>query len=169
MIIEDNKVVGIEYEMTNPETKEVLDSNKGMEPLEFIVGKGHIVPGLESKLNGMKQGETADIIVSPEEGYGVYNEEMIQTIPAEQFAGIELKEGMALYGQGEGGETVQVTVKSFNDTDVTIDYNHPMAGQTMLFSVMVTEVRDATADEVLSGQVGGAAEGESCGTGCGCH
>jgi len=168
MMIEENKVVGIEYEMTNPETKEVLDSNKGMEALAFIVGKGQIVPGLEAKLTGMKQGESADILVSAEDGYGAYNDELIQTIPAEQFAGIELKEGMALYGQGEHGETVQVTVKSFTEEDVTIDYNHPMAGQDMMFSVLVSEVRDATADEITSGHVGGAPEGESCGTGCGC-
>ena len=162
----ENSVVAIEYEVKEVGTAEVLDSNKGSQPLEFITGKGQIIPGLESALVGMNKGEIGDIKVDAADAYGAVNPEAIQTIPRDQFEGIDLKEGMMLYGQGEGGQTVQVVVKSFNDNDVTIDYNHPLAGKDLMFSVVVIDEREATEDEAVSGQVGG----ETCSDGsCGCH
>jgi len=131
----------------------------------------------------MAANESADVLVEPKDGYGEYNEEAIQTLPVEQFAGIELAEGMSLYGTGEQGETVQVLVKSFNDKEVVIDYNHPMAGRTLMFSVTILSLRDASEEEIQTGVVGGmAAMGGGCcggggssesapqsGGGCGCH
>ena len=190
-----NKVIGIEYTLKDANTGEHLDSNVGQAPLEFISGKGQIIPGLESKLVEMSANEEADVLVQPIDAYGEYNEEAVQTLPKEQFAGIELVEGMSLYGTGEHGETVQVVVKSFNDAEVVIDYNHPMAGKTLMFSVAILSLRDATEEEIQTGVVGGMAAmgggccgggghshshgGGSCGTeekehghshgGCGCH
>ncbi|MFA7084477.1 MAG: peptidylprolyl isomerase [Arcobacteraceae bacterium] len=168
-----SKVIGIEYSLKDANTSEQLDSNVGQAPLEFVSGKGQIIPGLESKLLEMALNDKADIQVQPADGYGEYNEEAVQVLPKEQFAGIELTAGMMLYGTGEQGETVQVNVKEFNDTEVTIDYNHPMAGKTLMFSVVVTSLRDATAEEIQTGVVGGKAGG--CGSdsgsghgGCGC-
>lgn len=169
-ITNENCVVGIEYEVKEAGTTDVVDSNKGGEPLEFIIGKGQIIPGLENALVGMAQGESGDIMVSAADAYGDVNEEAMQTLPKEQFEGVDLVEGMSLYGQGEDGQTVQVTVKSFDDKDVKVDFNHPLAGKDLMFSVVVLSSREATADEISSGQVGGpATSGESCGTGCGCH
>ena len=169
-ITNENCVVGIEYEVKEAGTTDVVDSNKGGEPLEFIIGKGQIIPGLENALVGMAQGESGDIMVSAADAYGDVNEEAMQTLPKEQFEGVDLIEGMSLYGQGEDGQTVQVTVKSFDDKDVKVDFNHPLAGKDLMFSVVVLSSREATADEISSGQVGGpATSGESCGTGCGCH
>ncbi len=159
MTIDNNMVVGIEYTLQDANTKEQLDTNVGAAPLEFISGKGHIIPGLESKLMGLENGAKTDVVVAPADGYGEVNEEAIQTLPKEQFAGIELQEGMALYGTGENGETVQVIVKSIGENDVTIDYNHPMAGRTLMFSIAVVSLREATAEELASGAVGGA---DSC-------
>lgn len=188
-----NKVIGIEYTLKDAKTGEQLDSNVGHAPLEFISGKGQIIPGLEVKLVEMSANEEADVLVEAKDAYGEYNEEAVQTLPKEQFAGIELVEGMSLYGTGEHGETVQVVVKSFTDSDVTIDYNHPMAGRTLMFTVSILSLRDATDEEVQTGVVGGMAAmggccgggshshgGGSCGTGhdhghghshggCGCH
>ena len=164
-----NSVVGIEYEVKEAGTTDVVDTNKGGQPLEFIMGKGQIIPGLENALVGMAEGESGDIMVSAADAYGDVNPEAMQTLPKEQFEGVDLVEGMTLYGQGEDGQTVQVTVKSFDDKDVNVDFNHPLAGKDLMFSVTVLSAREATADEVTSGVVGGAAEGESCGTGCGCH
>ncbi len=191
-----NKVIGIEYTLKDANTGEHLDSNVGQAPLEFISGKGQIIPGLESKLIEMSANEEADVLVQPVDAYGEYNDEAVQTLPKEQFAGIELVEGMSLYGTGEHGETVQVVVKSFNDVEVVIDYNHPMAGKTLMFSVAILSLRDATEEEVQTGVGGGMAamgggccgssghshsHGGSCGTedndhghshshgGCGCH
>jgi FKBP-type peptidyl-prolyl cis-trans isomerase SlyD len=158
-----SKVIGIEYSLKDANSGEQLDSNVGGAPLEFISGRGQIIPGLESKLVEMAENEQADVMVQPAEAYGEYNEEAMQTLPKEQFAGIELTEGMTLYGTGEQGETVQVTVKSFTDSDVTIDYNHPMAGKTLMFSVTVLSLRDATEEEIQTGVVGGmAAMGGGC-------
>ncbi len=164
-----NSVVGIEYEVKEKGTTEVVDSNKGAQPLEFVMGKGQIIPGLEKALVGMNEGESGDILVEAADAYGDVNPEAMQTLPREQFEGVDLKEGMTLYGQGEDGQTVQVTVKSFDDKEVNVDFNHPLAGKDLMFSVTVLSAREATADEIESGVVGGKAEGGSCGTGCGCH
>ena len=174
-----SKVIGIEYSLKDANTGEQLDSNVGGRPLEFISGKGQIIPGLEEKLVVMSLNEEADVMVEPAQAYGEINPEAIQTLPKEQFAGIELQEGMTLYGSGEQGETVQVTVKSFDDSEVTIDYNHPMAGRTLMFSVSILSLRDATEEELQTGVVGGMAAmgGGCCGGGgesqqshggCGC-
>jgi FKBP-type peptidyl-prolyl cis-trans isomerase SlyD len=165
-IASENSVVGIEYEVKEAGTTEVVDSNRGGQPLEFITGKGHIIPGLENALEGMSVGESGDILVKAVDAYGEYNAEAIQTLPIEQFEGIELQEGLTLYGQGEEGQTIQVTVKSFDDKEVSVDFNHPLAGKDLMFSVKVLSAREATADEASSGQVGGHAHGDSCcGTG----
>ncbi len=160
-----SKVIGIEYSLKDANSGEQLDSNVGQAPLEFVSGKGQIIPGLESRLIEMALNEEADILVQPAEAYGEYNEEAVQTLPKEQFAGIELTAGMTLYGTGEQGETVQVSVKEFNDVEVTIDYNHPMAGKTLMFSVAIASLRDATAEEIQTGVVGGMASGGCCGGG----
>ena len=166
MAIDDNKVVGIEYTVKDAKTGEIIDSNVGHKPLRFITGKGQIIPGLENEIKNMSVGESADVLVKAEEAYGQKDENAVQTLPREQFAGIDLQEGMTLYGQGENGETVQVTVKSFDDKSVTIDFNHPLAGKDLMFTVNIKEVRDATAEEVMTGQV---VEEEHCGSGsCGC-
>ena len=165
----ENSVVGIEYEVKEAGTSEVVDSNKGAEPLEFVTGKGHIIPGLEEALVGMTEGESKDVLVEAVKAYGELNPEAQQKLPIEQFEGVDLKEGMTLYGQGEDGQTVQVTVTSFDDKEVQVDFNHPLAGKDLMFSVTVLSAREATPEEAASGQVGGPADDESCGTGCGCH
>ncbi|MRI83608.1 MAG: peptidylprolyl isomerase [Nitratiruptor sp.] len=165
MAIEDNKVVSIEYSVRDAKTGEVIDSNVGQRPLEFITGKNQIIPGLEREIKKMSVGEQADVLVKAEDAYGARNEEAVQTLPREQFAGIDLQKGMTLYGQGENGETVQVQVVDFNDKEVTIDFNHPLAGKDLMFTVKVVGERDATPEEILSGQV----QQEHCHDGsCGC-
>jgi len=166
MATETNNVMSIEYDLTEKGGSEILDSNKGHQPLEFITGKGQIIPGLEDELTKMSKGEEKNIDVAAKDAYGEYNPEMIETLPREQFAGLDLKEGMQLYGQSEDGQTVMVTVKSFDANSVTIDYNHPLAGKDLTFNVKVVDVREATPEEIATGQVGG---GESCDSGCGCH
>ena len=168
-ITNENCVVGIEYEVKEAGTTDVVDSNKGSgEPLEFIMGKGQIIPGLEEALCGMNPDESGEIMVPADKAYGEYNNEALQTLPIEQFEGVELKEGLTLYGQGENGETVQVTVKSFTDKEVEIDFNHPLAGKDLMFSVTVLSARETTADEIETGIVGGHTGGHCTDGGCGC-
>ena len=165
-IKEQNSVVGLEYEVKEAGTTEIVDSNKGGMPLEFITGKGQLIPGLEAQIAGMNEGESADIMVKAADAYGEINPEAVQTLPKEQFEGVELEAGMMLYGQGEDGQQVQVIVKSFTDTEVTIDYNHPLAGKDLMFAVTIISERDATDDEVATGIVGGEAHCHSGGCGC---
>ncbi len=170
MAIENNQIVSIEYEVKS--NGQVVDSNVGGEPLVFMIGKQQIIPGLEEEVCKMSMGEKGDILVPAAKAYGEYNAEALQEVPKEQFAGIDLTEGMSLYGQSEDGGTVQVTVKEIKDEAVTIDYNHPLAGQDLMFTVTVATVRDATAEEAMTGipaENAQPATGGSCGTGCGCH
>lgn len=171
MAITENQVVSIEYEVKDGD--QIVDSNVGGAPLVFIFGKGQIIPGLENGVKDMAVGDKGDVHVKAEDAYGEYNADAIQEVPAEQFAGIELEVGQTLYGQGEDGGTVQVTVKEIKEETVVVDFNHPLAGKELMFSVAINSVRDASADEVLSGtpveNAPAAEEGASCGTGCGCH
>ncbi|MDR1615264.1 MAG: peptidylprolyl isomerase [Campylobacteraceae bacterium] len=150
----ENKVVSIFYELKDANGN-LLDSNMSSAPLSFIMGKNQIIPGLEREIANLKQGDSSDITVIAADAYGEYSDKAIQTLPAEQFAGIQLSNGMTLYGQGEDGNTVQAIVKEFNEQEVTIDFNHPLAGQDLYFKIEVAEVRDASKDELKSGYVSG--------------
>jgi len=169
MAIETNQIVSIEYEVRDG--NKVVDSNVGGDPLVFMFGKGQIIPGLETGLSKMAIGEKSDIHVKPEDAYGEYNADATQEVPADQFSGIDLEIGMTLYGQGEDGGTVQVTVKEIGADTVTIDFNHPLAGKELMFTVTVNNIRDASAEEVMTGipSENKQEEGKGCGTGCGCH
>ena len=156
MAIKDkNSVVSIDYELTEVGSSEIIDSNKGGMPLEFITGMKQLVPGLETQLVGMNSGDSADITVLAKDAYGEHTQEGIQKLPRAQFEGIELTEGMKLYGQGADGHQAEVKVLAFDDNEVTIDYNHPLAGKDLLFKVTVVSERDATYEEESTGVVGG--------------
>jgi len=150
-----NKVISIEYTLYDADTKEQLDTNVGQPALEFISGQGQIIPGLEKELLNLKVGDNSEVTVKPEDAYGEYHEEAVQSTPKEQFSDIELTEGMTLYGTGENGETIQVIVKEIGENDVIIDYNHPMAGITLVFMVTLLSSRDATEEELQQGHIGG--------------
>jgi FKBP-type peptidyl-prolyl cis-trans isomerase SlyD len=168
MAIQNDNVVSIEYEVRDGD--KVIDSNVGQDDLVFIYGKGQIIPGLEAGIKDMQIGQKADILVKAADAYGEYNEEATQEVPKEQFAGIELEEGMTLYGQGADGSTVQVTVKEIGKDSVIVDFNHPLAGKDLMFSVTLKNVREATEDELASGiPAENAQDDEHCGGGCGCH
>jgi len=172
MSIETNQIVSIEYEVRDGDT--VVDSNVGGAPLVFMYGKGQIIPGLEDGIKNMTIGEKRDVLVKPEDAYGELNPEAQQEVPKDQFAGIELEIGMTLYGQGEDGGTVQVIVKEIGEETVIIDFNHPLAGKNLMFTVTLNNVRDASAEEAMTGIPAENKQEESghCGTGggsCGCH
>lgn len=162
--ITKNQVVSIIYEVKDADTQEIVDSNTQGKPLEFLVGAGQIISGLEKSILESKKGDKLNVSIPPEEAYGIYQSDYLQEVPRDQFEGITLEAGMTLFGQAENGQTIQVVVKDFNESNVIIDYNHPLAGKTLLFDVEITDVRDATFDEILQGGVGG---GCGCG-GCGC-
>ncbi|TLD96041.1 peptidylprolyl isomerase [Helicobacter jaachi] len=165
-MIAPNKVVSIEYEVFNQADNALLDSNKGGSPLEFLVGSGQIISGLENALIGANVGDNIKATIQPEDAYGTYQSDFVQEVPREQFENIDLKAGMTVFGQSEDGQVTQVSVKDFNDKFVIIDYNHPLAGKTLDFDVKVLDVREPTEMEILQGGVGG---GCGCGSGEGHH
>jgi len=173
MAIEANQIVSIEYEVKDGD--KVVDSNVGGAPLVFMFGKGQIIPGLENGIANMAIGEKGNVLVKPEDAYGTYNADAKQEVPKDQFAGIDLEIGMTLYGQGEDGGTVQVTVKEIGEESVIIDFNHPLAGKELMFTVTINNVRDASAEEAMTGipaenkQADDGCCGTGGGTGCGCN
>ena len=169
MAIASNQIVSIENEVKDGD--KVVDSNVGQAPLVFMFGKGQIIPGLENGIKNMEIGERADVLVKAADAYGDINPDAQQVVPKDQFAGIDLEVGMTLYGQGEDGGTVQVIVKEIEEENVTIDFNHPLAGKDLMFTVAINNIRDASAEEAMTGvpAENKPDEGEHCGSGsCGC-
>ena len=149
--ITDGVVAIIHYTLTNDQG-DVLDSSDGGDPLPYLHGASNIVPGLEKELTGLKIGESKKVDVAPEEGYGVVNPSMIQMVPRTQFPEeAEVEPGVQFLMQGEGGQSIPIWVTKVEDGMVTIDANHPLAGQTLHFAITVADVRAATTSESDSG------------------
>lgn len=170
-ISKENSVVSIAYTLKENNKDLIIDSNLDGNPLEFITGKSHIISGLERELiNKNIEDRDIEVFVKAIDGYGMIEEDAIQTVSKDQFEGIELKEGLSLYGQDENSKTVQVVVKSFDENEVTIDFNHPLAGKDLLFNVNILNIRDASVDESLSGNIEKKDTSSGCcGGGCGCN
>ncbi len=150
-----NKAVEIHYTLTN-KNGETVDSSFGQAPLAYIHGTESLVPGLEKHLEGKKAGDSITVSITPEEGYGERNEHLTQAVPREvfQFDG-EIEVGMRFEAETANG-TDLVTVIDVSDDTITVDGNHPLAGQTLNFVVQVMSIRDATKEELEHGHVHGA-------------
>lgn len=159
-----NQVITMFYELKDANTGEILESNMTNNGISFITGHGHIIQKLEDELLNLKAGDKTSLTLKAAEACGEYDATAVQSIPKEQFAGIELREGMELFGQGEDGSSVRVIVKAIGEDEVMVDFNHPYAGKDLLFNVEILEIREATDDEKASGMVGGA---HSCACGSG--
>jgi len=152
MIISDKCVASFHYTLTDNDGK-VLDSSEGHEPLAYLHGAQNIVPGLEKEMTGKTVGDTLSVHVSPSEGYGEKDEQLIQDLPRSMFGGIEnIEVGMAFHAQTEQGTQVVEVINIEGDT-ITIDGNHPLAGIDLNFEVEITEVREATTEELEHGHV----------------
>lgn len=152
MIIADQKVVSIHYKLTNDDGQVIQESGGG-EPLSYVHGAGNIIPGLESALAGKSTGDKLNVSVDPDEGYGTRNDALVQELPRQVFEGVEdIQEGMQFQAHSEQGTHV-ITVTKVDGERITVDGNHPLAGQTLNFEVEVENVRDATAEEVAHGHV----------------
>ncbi len=154
MQIADKKIVLIHYTLKNLDD-EVMDSSEGAEPLAYLHGTGSIVPGLEKELEGKQAGDKLNVEVSPEEGYGELNPELIQEVDRAAFEGVDnIEVGMRFMAQTAWGQQ-PVVVTAITDETVIVDDNHPQADQTLKFDVEVVEVRDATEEELAHGHAHG--------------
>ena len=153
MKVGKDKVVLMHYTLKNDEG-DVIDSSDGADPLPFLQGHGNIIPGLESALEGSKVGDKLDVSIKPEEGYGLRMQDAIQEIPSSALQGVdEVKVGMQLQSQDKDGNAFLVSVTKIEDDKITVDANHPLAGQTLHFSVSIESIRKAEAEELSHGHV----------------
>ena len=177
MEIAEKSYVAIDYKLTLDSGQEIDESPAG-QPLGFITGFGQVIPGLEKALMGRVAGDSAQLVIKPEEAYGPVRDDLFQEVPKSQFPGdIELKPGMNFEAQSPRGPML-ITVSKINDNDtITVDLNHPMAGKQLHFDVNVVEVREPTPEELQQLQAqsqagcgcgGGETEPSGCGPGCAC-
>lgn len=153
MQITKDSVVSIHYTLTD-NAGTVLDTSVGNAPLVYLHGHGNLIPGMETGLENRVAGEKLNLKIAPENGYGKRMEEFVRKVPMSAFNGQDVKVGM----QFEAGSQEQryiVHVVEVNETEVTVDGNHPLAGVELNFDVEVIAVRSATADEIAHGHVHG--------------
>ena len=159
--VADGQVVIIHYTLKNDQG-DTLDSSVGSDPLPYLHGAGNIVPGLEGALAGKSVGDSVDVVVAPEEGYGVRNPAAVQDVPREAFpADAEVEPGVQFVMQGEGGQVIPVWVVAVEGDTVTLDGNHPLAGQSLHFSVTIESTREPTEEEKTHGHPHGLTGTES--------
>ena len=149
--IQDGVVVIMHYTLKNDQG-EVLDSSDGGDALPYLHGASNIVPGLEKQLTGKAVGDAVDVIVAPEEGYGIHNPAMVQQVPKDAFpAEAEVAPGAQFLMQGEQGQPIPIWITGVSDDTVTIDANHPLAGEALHFSIKIEGVRAPTDEETTLG------------------
>ncbi|MGH8186588.1 MAG: FKBP-type peptidyl-prolyl cis-trans isomerase [Steroidobacteraceae bacterium] len=154
MQVTQNAVVSIHCTLTDDAGK-TLDSSAGSEPLAYLHGNGNLIAGLERELEGKSAGDRLSVKIAPADAYGEYDKSLVQRVPRRALKGIgDIHVGMQLGAQGSHGPR-QVTVTQVVGDMVTIDGNHPLAGQNLHFEVEVADVRAATEEERAHGHVHG--------------
>ena len=162
LTVADNLVVSLDYSLHHGDG-EIVDSSDGGVPLEIVQGRGQIIPGLENALYGMKVGEEKQVVVESAEGYGEFDIDLFETLPRTVFPpSLELEPGMGFRMRNEAGTVVVVYVDHLEDDQVIVNLNHPLAGKTLCFDVKITDLREATPEELVSECEGCAGCGGSC-------
>jgi FKBP-type peptidyl-prolyl cis-trans isomerase SlyD len=150
--VQDGVVVSIEY--TLHVDGELLDKSEGQGPLQFLAGHGNIIPGLESEMRGMKIGESKDVVVQPADGYGEFDDEAFMNVPRDQFPkDMQLTEGVELTVRDDEGNARYARVDNIEGDTVTLNFNHPLAGDELHFHVKVVSLRQPSAEELEHGHV----------------
>ena len=123
------------------ENGEQVDSTFDKKPATFKVGDGNLLPGCEQQLFGLKAGDKRTFQIAPEQGFGQHNPQNVQTMPRSQFEGMELSEGLLVIFNDAAKTELPGIVKAFDDRQVTVDFNHPLAGKSLTFDVEIFEVK----------------------------
>lgn len=145
--VQDNLVVSMEYTLSVD--GEIIASADSNDPIQFIQGMGNIIPGLERELNGMTIGESKDITLAPEDGYGEYDDEAFAEVPRDEIPDtISLEIGTAIEMEDEEGNYLEAVIDEIADDYVVLDFNHPLAGQELHFAIKVIALREATEEEL---------------------
>ncbi len=139
-------IVTFDYTGTFKKSGEEFDTTKGKKPLEIVIGNKQLLKAFEDKLLGMRKGSSKSFVLKPEEAYGARDPKKVVEIERDKrFTGVELKNGSTIYAVNKDaqGNNVSTPLKivSFTDSKVTIDYNHPLAGEELKFKVKVVDVK----------------------------
>ena len=154
--IQSNARVVLEYTLKD-EKGEVLDSSDAEdgEPITYVHGYGMLVPGLEAALDGLEVGASKDVTVSPEEGFGERDDELVLEIDRSDFPEPKnVKVGDEVVAESPDGDEVPMRVIEVKDDTVVVDANHPLAGVTLRYSVKVKEVAEASEEEIAEAAAG---------------
>lgn len=150
--VQDGVVVSIEY--TLHVDGELLDSSDGQGPLQFLVGYGNVISGLESEMIGMKIGDSKDVVVQPADGYGEFDDEAFMEVPRKDFPkDMPMEVDAELTVRDDEGHARYARVDSVEGDTVRLDFNHPLAGAELHFSVKVVALREPSNEEVEHGHV----------------
>ncbi|MDG3687344.1 FKBP-type peptidyl-prolyl cis-trans isomerase [Pseudomonas aeruginosa] len=121
----------------------VVDSTFDKQPASFKVGDGNLLPGFEQALFGLKTGDKRTLTILPEQGFGQPNPQNVQIMPRDQFQDMELAEGLLVIFNDAAKTELPGVVKAFDEQQVTVDFNHPLAGKTLAFEVEIIDVQPA--------------------------
>lgn len=125
------------------ESGDVVDTTFDKRPATFTVGDGNLLPGFEQALYGLKAGDKRSIAIEPEHGFGQPNPQNVQVMPRGNFEGMELSEGLLIIFNDAANAELPGVVKQFDEAEVTIDFNHPLAGKRLTFDVEIVDVQPA--------------------------
>ena len=156
LVVADDMVVRLDYTLTLS-NGEVYDSSADSGPLEYLQGHGQLIAGLEEALYDMAVGDEKDVVVTPDVGYGEYDPDAVQSIPRDIFPPeMELEPGMSidLYDE-DADEELEATIEEVDDETVMVNFNHPLAGETLSFHVRIEGIRPATPEELEHGHAHG--------------
>jgi len=152
MSIARNKVVTIDYTLTDNDGGVIDHSENG--EFSYLHGADNIIPGLEKALAGKSAGESLTAVIPPEEAYGQRDDSLSQVVSKDAFeVEDDIEVGQQFHAQSPEGKALVITVLAVDDTQVTIDGNHPLAGVDLNFDVNIIDIRDATAEEIEHGHV----------------
>jgi FKBP-type peptidyl-prolyl cis-trans isomerases 2 len=155
MAMEPNKVVTMNFTLTDDQGN-VLDTTDNGGPFSYMTGSNMILPKLEEAVSGMIIGTKKNIKLDAVDAYGNYNEQIVQVVGKENFPeDFELEVGMSYMASSPDGAQMPFVITEVRDEDVTIDFNHPLAGKNLNFDIELLDVRDATAEELSHGHVHG--------------
>jgi FKBP-type peptidyl-prolyl cis-trans isomerase SlyD len=150
--VDDGQVVSMDYVLQVD--GKVVDSSEAGNPLQFIQGMGHIIPGLEHELYDMKVGENKKVVVRPKDGYGEVDAEAFMDVPRASFpTDVPLEKGTELELREQSGHTMLARIDSISDENIRLNMNHPLAGKELHFDVKIAGLRPATEEEVSHGHV----------------
>lgn len=156
MPLKQNQVVTVYYNLTD-ENGETLDSANQERPFSFLSGQNQILPKLEEEIGNMLIGSRKTVVLAPEDAYGEYQADSVQVVDRSNFPeGTQIEEGMEFIANTPDGHQMPFIVKQIDGNNITLDFNHPLAGATLNFDIELVNIRDASAEELAHGHVHGA-------------